>query len=97
MLASRANDKADKERMKQASEDIKLKQHDLLTAEQFRKTMDNIDMALIGQRFYDRDPESCDIFYQNSFFIRTLGYTAAEYKEKVRIDPFFAVAPEFRA
>lgn len=96
LLASRANDKADKERIQQGSEEIKLEQRDLLTAEQFRKTMDNIDMALIGQRFYDRKPESCDIFYQNSFFIRTLGYTADEYRERVQEDSFFAIAPECR-
>lgn len=97
LMASRADDKTDRARMQQDSEDTKLAQHDLLTAEQFRKTMDNIDMALIGQRFYGGKPESCDIFYQNNYFIRSLGYAAEEYGEKVRRDPFFAIAPGYRA
>lgn len=96
LLASRADDRKDKERIRQANENLKLLQHDLLTAEQFRKTMDQIDIALIGQRFYDKKPKSCDIFYQNNFFLHSLGYSLKEYLEKVQIDPFFAIDPSFK-
>lgn len=95
LLASRASDKEEKDRLRQVSEEVKLGQHDLLTAEQFRKTMDNIDIALLGQRFYTDDPNKIDIFYQNSFFVRSLGYTVEEYQKKVSKDPFFAVDPKY--
>lgn len=96
LLAPRVDDKEDKERMKQADELMKMEQRNLLTAEQFRKTMDNIDIALIGQRYYNRDPASCNVFYHNSYFARSFGYPQNEFEEKLRSEPFFAIAPEYR-
>lgn len=96
LLASRADDREVQARMKQEDERLKNEQRDRLTAEQFQKTMDNIDIALIGQRFYDRDPGSCDVFYHNGFFTKSFGYPAEELAEKIRQKPFFAVAPEYR-
>lgn len=96
LLASRADDKADKARQEQVSNRIKSEQRDLLTAEQFRKTMDHIDMAMVGQRFYDGNPSSCDIFYHNSYFVKTLGYSFDEVERRLRHDPLFCIAQEYR-
>ena len=96
LLAPRVDDKEDRERMKEEVEQIKTEQRDYLTAEQFKKTMDNIDMALVGQRFYNVDPATCDVFYYNSYFSKSFGYTASEFDELLRRQTFFAIAPESR-
>ena len=96
LMASRADDKEDKERRRLNDEEVKCEQRNLLTEEQFRKTMDHIDMALIGHRFYNRDPRSCDIFYYNDFFAESFGYQREEFDAKLRKDPLFLVAGESR-
>ncbi len=94
LLAPRMDDTKDKERMKQSDEQMKLVQRNFLTAEQFRKTMDNIDMALIGQRFYDRNPASCDVFYYNGYFAKSFGYPPKAFEARLHAEPFFAIVPE---
>lgn len=95
LFASRADDKAERALTEAVTESMKIERRVLLTSEQLKMTIDNLDIGIVAQRFFTNSPKEADTFYQNDFFANLLGYTAQEFSAKLQDDPFFAIAPEF--
>ena len=96
LLAPRVDDKEEREAAEKIAEQMKLEQRLLLTSEQLKTTIDNIDVGIIAQRFFSAPAGKIEVFYYNSFFADTLGYTAAEFSEKLKRNLYFTIMPEYR-
>lgn len=97
LFAPRADDKGYREAANKVTELLKLERRLLLTSEQLKTAIDNIDVGIIAQRFHTKPSKRTEAIYYNSFFSSTLGYTDVEFAEKLNQHLYFAIEPEYRA
>lgn len=91
LFASRAKDADDRELQKQVVQKLKTETKELLTSEQLRTTIDNLGVAVVGQRIYLETIDNLELFYYNAQFCSMFGYSEAEFAALSSQKPYFSI------
>lgn len=96
LLSPRVKDGADRQKLAEVTEQLKLEERVLLTNAQMKTTIDNLDLAIIVQRIRSARPEGVQVIYQNRRYAEIFGYTEAEFAKKARENIYFCISKESR-
>lgn len=96
LLASRADDRSDKELAAEVTERMKVEQRELITSEQLKSVINNLDLAVIGQRIFSVSEGNITVFYHNKRYSEIFGYDEAEFNEKSDENIYFGIPRESR-